>query len=183
MEWFTLVDRSITHLFLLLPAKSDLFQRDLYPDTAALEPALQADQWIAGQDALPLRVSLSGGYTTPGSKQKDTQPSKVQLVSQDSGPPAASVVTVRPSPAAKEPEEDVQQLQVVAKDTDVIERPKREVRHNSNIVLWGLLCLYKVITYHLSTSFFFRRIFWLSCWLRWKPYVPLSSPRAKGLSC
>lgn len=118
-----------------MPAKSDLFQRDLYPDTAALEPALQADQWIAGQDALPLRVSLSGGYTAPGSKHKDAQPSKVQLPSQDSGPPAASVAAVRPSSAAKEPEEDVQQPQVVAKDTDGnAERPKREVRHHSNTV-------------------------------------------------
>lgn len=118
-----------------MPAKSDLFQRDLYPDTAALEPALQADQWIAGQDALPLRVSLSGGYTAPGAKQKDPQPSKVQLTSQDSGPPAGSVAAVRPSSAAKEPEEDVQPLQVLTKDAEGnTERPKREVRHRSNTV-------------------------------------------------
>lgn len=116
--------------------KSDLFQRDLYPDTAALEPALLAEQWIAGQDALPLRVSLSGGYIAPGSKHKDTQPSKVQLVSQDSEPPVASVASVRPSPAAKQPEEDVQQLQVVARDADgIAERPKREVRHNTNTLM------------------------------------------------
>lgn len=119
-------------LFFFLPPKSDLFQRDLYPDTAALEPALQADQWIAGQDAAPLRVSLSGGYTAPGSKHKDTQPSKPQLTSQDSGPPAGSVAAARPSSAAKEPEEDVQHLQVVAKDTDGnTERPKREVGHHN----------------------------------------------------
>lgn len=125
---------------LLLPAKSDLFQRDLYPDTAALEPALQADQWIAGQDALPLKVSLSGGYTAPGSKHKDTQPSKVQLTSQDSEPPAGSVAAVRPSSAAKESEEDVQQLQVQAKDAEEnTERPKREVRHHGNTVWWVIV--------------------------------------------
>lgn len=119
-------------LVFFLPPKSDLFQRDLYPDTAALEPALQADQWIAGQDASPLRVSLSGGYTAPGSKHKDTQPSKPQLTSQDSGPPTGSVAAARPSSAAKEPEEDVQHLQVVAKDTDGnTERPKREVGHHN----------------------------------------------------
>lgn len=127
-------------LLSLLPAKSDLFQRDLYPDTAGLEPALQADEWIAGQDALPLRVSLSGGYTAPGSKHKDPQQSKPQLTSQDSGTgvtptSAGSVAAPRPSSAAKEPEEDVQQLNVVAKDTDGnTERPDREVRHGNKAV-------------------------------------------------
>lgn len=48
--------------------QSDLFQGDLYPDTAGLEPSLLAEDWIAGQDAPPLLVSLSGGYTAPPSK-------------------------------------------------------------------------------------------------------------------
>ncbi|KAG7236574.1 hypothetical protein INR49_000771 [Caranx melampygus] len=43
-----------------------------------LEPALLADEWIAGQDAPPLLVSLSGGYTAPPSKHRDTLRSKPQ---------------------------------------------------------------------------------------------------------
>lgn len=58
----------LTLIFLSFQNQSDLFQGDLYPDTAGLEPALLAEDWIAGQDALPLLVSLSGGYTVPPSK-------------------------------------------------------------------------------------------------------------------
>lgn len=117
--------------------KSDLFQGDLYPDTAGLEPALLADEWIAGQDAPPLLVSLSGGYTAPPSKHRDTLRSKPQLTSQDSGtgvapPSAGSVASPTPTSAAKEPEKEVPQLRVGTKDTDGnMERPKKEVRHQN----------------------------------------------------
>lgn len=116
-----------------MPPKSDLFQGDLYPDTAGLEPALLADEWIAGQDAPPLLVSLSGGYTAPSSKHRDTLRSKPQLISQDSGtgaaPPAAgSVAAPTSTSAAKEMEEEVPQPRVATKDMDGnSERPKREV--------------------------------------------------------
>lgn len=52
-----------------LSPQSDLFQGDLYPDTAGLEPALLAEDWVAGQDAPPMLVSLSGGYEAPPSRQ------------------------------------------------------------------------------------------------------------------
>lgn len=115
-----------------MPPQSDLFQGDLYPDTASSEPALLADEWIAGQDAPPLLVSLSGGYTAPPSKHRDTLRSKPKLVSQDSGSGAASPAagnTTTPtstSPsAAKEAEEEPR---VATRETDGnAERPKREV--------------------------------------------------------
>lgn len=116
-----------------MPPKSDLFQGDLYPDTAGLEPALLADEWIAGQDAPPLLVSLSGGYTAPSSKHRDTLRSKPQLISQDSGtgaaqPSAGSVAVPTSTSAAKETEEEVPQPRVATKDMDGnSERPKREV--------------------------------------------------------
>lgn len=116
-----------------MPPKSDLFQGDLYPDTAGLEPALLADEWIAGQDAPPLLVSLSGGYTAPSSKHRDTLRSKPQLISQDSGtgaapPSAGSVAAPTSTSAAKETEEEVPQPRVATKDMDGnSERPKREV--------------------------------------------------------
>ena len=37
--------------------QSELFQDDLYPDTAGSIPSLTADEWIQGQDAPPLMVS------------------------------------------------------------------------------------------------------------------------------
>lgn len=119
----------------ILPLQSDLFQGDLYPDTAGLEPALLADEWIAGQDAPPLLVSLSGGYTAPPAKHRDTLRSKPRLVSQDSGSGAASPTagnvttpTFSPTPAARESEEETPQPRVPLRETDGnSERPKKEV--------------------------------------------------------
>lgn len=100
-----------------------------------MEPALLADEWISGQDAPPLLVSLSGGYTAPTSKHRDTLRGKPQLVSQDSGTGAASssagsvaAPTSTSTSAAKETEEEVPQPRVSTKETDGnAERPKKEV--------------------------------------------------------
>lgn len=76
----------LTSIFLSFQNQSDLFQGDLYPDTAGLEPALLAEDWIAGQDALPLLVSLSGGYTAPPSKCGTLRGRPKQLSQTDTGP-------------------------------------------------------------------------------------------------
>lgn len=41
-----------------VPRKSELFQEDLYPDTAAQEAAISAEDWFAGRDADPVIMSL-----------------------------------------------------------------------------------------------------------------------------
>jgi coronin-1B/1C/6 len=43
-----LTSNSVEPLSFFVPRKSDAFQDDLYPPTASLEPALTADEWIAG---------------------------------------------------------------------------------------------------------------------------------------
>lgn len=48
-----------------LHLQSDLFQDDLYPDTPGPEPALEADEWLSGQDAEPVLISLRDGYMPP----------------------------------------------------------------------------------------------------------------------
>jgi coronin-1B/1C/6 len=45
-----------------VPRKSELFQDDLYPDTAGDIPALSAEEWFAGKSAPPVLVSLKDGY-------------------------------------------------------------------------------------------------------------------------
>ena len=40
-----------------VPRKSELFQEDLYPDTAAEEPAISGEEWFNGKDADPVLVS------------------------------------------------------------------------------------------------------------------------------
>jgi coronin-1B/1C/6 len=42
--------------------QSELFQEDLYPDTAGDMPALSAEDWSAGKDAEPILISLRDGY-------------------------------------------------------------------------------------------------------------------------
>ncbi|TSK82227.1 Coronin-1B [Bagarius yarrelli] len=67
-RFYKLHDRKVEPISMTVPRKSDLFQVDLYPDTAGLEPSLLAEDWIAGQDAPPILISMSGGYNVPPSK-------------------------------------------------------------------------------------------------------------------
>lgn len=43
-----------------VPRKSELFQDDLYPDTASDQPAISADEFFAGKNAPPVLVTLRG---------------------------------------------------------------------------------------------------------------------------
>jgi coronin-1B/1C/6 len=45
-----------------VPRKSELFQDDLYPDTAGDLPSLTAEEWIEGKNAPPKMISLKEGY-------------------------------------------------------------------------------------------------------------------------
>lgn len=55
---------------LLCPSpQSDLFQDDLYPDTAGPDPALEAEEWFDGQDGEPIYISLKNGYV-PGKNRE-----------------------------------------------------------------------------------------------------------------
>ncbi|EFA85334.1 actin binding protein [Heterostelium album PN500] len=46
-----------------VPRKSDIFQDDLYPDTYAGEPVLDAAAWAGGANAEPKTCSLAPGFT------------------------------------------------------------------------------------------------------------------------
>lgn len=41
-----------------VPRKSELFQEDLYPDTAAQQASISAEEWFTGKDADPVMMSL-----------------------------------------------------------------------------------------------------------------------------
>lgn len=51
-----------------VPRKSELFQEDLYPDTLGDTAAQSADDWMEGNDAEPILISLKDGYRPPESK-------------------------------------------------------------------------------------------------------------------
>ncbi|KAM8797286.1 coronin-6 [Eudromia elegans] len=61
-RFYKLHERKCEPIVMTVPRKSDLFQDDLYPDTPGPEPALEADEWLAGKDAEPVLISLRDGY-------------------------------------------------------------------------------------------------------------------------
>ncbi len=113
--------------------QSDLFQGDLYPDTAGLEPALLAEDWIAGQNAPPTLVSLSGGYTAPPSKC-GTLRGRPQLLSQTNTSPTST--TAPANPMAVEMESEGLDHGQGRRDVDGgIERVKKEVNDKFRHIL------------------------------------------------
>jgi len=46
---------------MIVPRKSDTFQEDLFPDTAAPTPAISAREWINGRNCNPVLMSLNTG--------------------------------------------------------------------------------------------------------------------------
>lgn len=61
-----------------------MFQDDLYPDTPGPEPALEADEWLSGQDADPVLISLRDGYVPP--KHRELRVTKRNIL--DARPPS-----------------------------------------------------------------------------------------------
>lgn len=81
--------------------QSDLFQDDLYPDTAGPDPALEAEEWFDGQDGEPIVISLKNGYVPLKNRElkvvkKNILDSKVTK-NADSPLPADQVASSPPS--------------------------------------------------------------------------------------
>ncbi|XP_037347834.1 coronin-6 isoform X2 [Talpa occidentalis] len=83
-RFYKLHERKCEPIIMTVPRKSDLFQDDLYPDTPGPEPALEADEWLAGQDAEPVLISLREGYVPP--KHRELRVTKRNIL--DARPPA-----------------------------------------------------------------------------------------------
>ncbi|KAM6164325.1 coronin-6 isoform 2-T2 [Rhynchocyon petersi] len=83
-RFYKLHERKCEPIIMTVPRKSDLFQDDLYPDTPGPEPALEADEWVSGQDAEPVLISLKDGYVPP--KHRELRVTKRNIL--DVRPPA-----------------------------------------------------------------------------------------------
>lgn len=91
---------------ILLPLQSDLFQDDLYPDTAGPDPALEPEEWLEGRDEDPILVSLKDGYIPPKNRELkvakknvlDTRPAPRRSMSSVDGStlPVSSLFISRP---------------------------------------------------------------------------------------
>uniref|UniRef100_A0A9L0JQ98 Coronin n=1 Tax=Equus asinus TaxID=9793 RepID=A0A9L0JQ98_EQUAS len=85
-RFYKLHERKCEPIVMTVPRKSDLFQDDLYPDTAGPEAALEAEEWVSGRDADPILISLREAYVP--SKQRDLKVSRRNVLS-DSRPAVA----------------------------------------------------------------------------------------------
>ncbi|XP_042548460.1 coronin-6 isoform X3 [Dipodomys spectabilis] len=85
-RFYKLHERKCEPIVMTVPRKSDLFQDDLYPDTPGPEPALEADEWLAGQDAEPVLISLKDGYVPPKHRELRVTKRNILDVRPPSGP-------------------------------------------------------------------------------------------------
>ncbi|CAO2584166.1 Coro1b [Lemmus lemmus] len=101
-RFYKLHERKCEPIVMTVPRKSDLFQDDLYPDTAGPEAALEAEDWVSGQDADPILISLREAYVP--SKQRDLKVSRRNVLSDSrpassSRPGAATATTITDVPS------------------------------------------------------------------------------------
>lgn len=73
--------------------QSDLFQDDLYPDTAGPDPALEAEEWFAGKNGGPILISLKDGYVS--TKNRDLKVVKTNVLETKTATKAENVPTVQ----------------------------------------------------------------------------------------
>ncbi|XP_049627950.1 coronin-6 isoform X2 [Suncus etruscus] len=83
-RFYKLHERKCEPIIMTVPRKSDLFQDDLYPDTPGPEAALEAEEWLSGQDAEPVLISLRDGYVP--AKNRELRVTKRNIL--DVRPPA-----------------------------------------------------------------------------------------------
>jgi len=68
---------------MIVPRKSESFQDDIYPETAAPTPALTAEEWLAGKNASPVLLSMKTGSQTRTYKPVVYKPSEQAIVVSD----------------------------------------------------------------------------------------------------
>ncbi|XP_053084799.1 coronin-1C-A isoform X2 [Pangasianodon hypophthalmus] len=61
-RFYKLHERKCEPIIMTVPRKSDLFQDDLYPDTAGPDCDLEAEDWFEGKNSNPVLISLKDGY-------------------------------------------------------------------------------------------------------------------------
>ncbi|KAJ7309845.1 hypothetical protein JRQ81_007918 [Phrynocephalus forsythii] len=100
-RFFKLHERKCEPIVMTVPRKSDLFQDDLYPDTAGPEAPLEAEEWFEGKNADPILISLKHGYI-PG-KNRDLKVVKKNVLDNKLAGNKKNEVINTPKKAAADP--------------------------------------------------------------------------------
>ncbi|XP_015678547.1 coronin-1A-like [Protobothrops mucrosquamatus] len=114
-RFYKLHERKCEPIAMTVPRKSDLFQEDLYPDTAGPDPALTSEQWLAGKDASPILISLKDGYTSQKSREFKVNQTLLQ------GPKRSQLPhegTQQGGPALDHLSEDLKRLQATVSEQE-----------------------------------------------------------------
>ncbi|XP_026212323.1 coronin-1C-A isoform X1 [Anabas testudineus] len=102
-RFYKLHERKCEPIIMTVPRKSDLFQDDLYPDTAGPDPALEADEWFNGKNGGPILISLKDGYVS--TKNRDLKVVKTNVLETKPATKAENISTVQkhvsPQPSVK----------------------------------------------------------------------------------
>uniref|UniRef100_A0A8C3NZE4 Coronin n=6 Tax=Passeriformes TaxID=9126 RepID=A0A8C3NZE4_9PASS len=100
-RFYKLHERKCEPIIMTVPRKSDLFQDDLYPDTAGPEAAMEAEEWVAGRTAGPVLVSLRQAYVP--SKQRDLKVSRRSLLHDSRATATATAASGATTPPSTPP--------------------------------------------------------------------------------
>ncbi|XP_076306921.1 coronin-6-like isoform X2 [Tachypleus tridentatus] len=101
-----------------VPRKSEQFQDDLYPLTAADVPAISAEEWAEGKDADPVLVSLKEGYV-PSQKQELKVTKKTNVLdklSSKKAEPSPEQALPKPDKKIEELMEEIKNLKCTVSD-------------------------------------------------------------------
>ncbi|XP_041742032.2 uncharacterized protein LOC121573799 isoform X1 [Coregonus clupeaformis] len=103
-RFYKLHERKCEPIIMTVPRKSDLFQDDLYPDTAGPDCAIEAEDWFDGKNGEPILISLKNGYV-PG-KNRDLKVVKKSNVLE--GKPAKKAANTSPAQSKASPHPSIQ---------------------------------------------------------------------------
>lgn len=111
-RFYKLHERRCEPIAMTVPRKSDLFQEDLYPATAGPDAALTAEEWLGGQNAGPLLISLKDGYVPPKSRElrvnRGLDTGRRRAATETSGTPSSDTVSRL--------EEEIRKLQTMVQE-------------------------------------------------------------------
>uniref|UniRef100_A0A8C0HA94 Coronin-6 n=1 Tax=Chelonoidis abingdonii TaxID=106734 RepID=A0A8C0HA94_CHEAB len=113
-RFYKLHERKCEPIIMTVPRKSDLFQDDLYPDTAGPDAAMEAEEWVAGKTAGPVLISLREAYVP--SKQRDLKISKKNVLHESRPAPASSTGSATHLSATAEVLQELQALRLQVKE-------------------------------------------------------------------
>ncbi|RAL13865.1 coronin [Aspergillus homomorphus CBS 101889] len=65
----TVNDTYIEPVSFIVPRRAETFQDDIYPPTIGLKPAMGPDEWFAGKEAIPPKISMANLYEGEGLKE------------------------------------------------------------------------------------------------------------------